>query len=314
MSLLYIFLAILLLGILITVHELGHFTAARIVGIPVKEFSIGFGPKLISWKSKKHDTLFKISAIPMGGYCMFYGETGSDPEAGEEVYSKDDPRLYNNHNVWKRMFTVISGPIMNFILAVIVAIALVGFFGNSIEGLKVIEVQSDSPAYIAGLIANDEVLTIEGQSVNDGTINGISNIIDNVAAPDKELSISVLRDGKEHDLKVTPKFDETEKRFMIGITVGPILGKIAPSQIFPQAWGFCVEASSLIAKSLGKLFTTGEGFDQTSGPIGVVKIISEQTQQGGLAMFLNLAVIISINLGLVNLLPIPGLDGARLIF
>lgn len=211
MTILYIFLAILLLGILITVHELGHFTAARIVGIPVKEFSIGFGPKLISWKSKKHDTLFKISAIPMGGYCMFYGETGSDPEAGEEVYEKDDPRLYNNHNVWKRMLTVISGPLMNFILAIVVAVALVGLFGNSIEGLKVIEVQSDSPAYTAGLNTNDEVLTIEGLIVNDGTMSGISNLITKVAEPDKELDIVVLRDGSEHSLKITPAFNEAEK-------------------------------------------------------------------------------------------------------
>ena len=110
----YVLIGILLLGILIAVHEFGHFIAARLCGIPVKEFAIGFGPRLISWKSKKHETTFSIRPIPLGGFCMFYGDTDDDPDGSK---MKDDPRNYSNAAVWKRMLSVISGPLMNFVLA-----------------------------------------------------------------------------------------------------------------------------------------------------------------------------------------------------
>ena len=126
MSILYIILAIVLLGVLITVHEFGHFMAARLTGIAVKEFSVGFGPKLIQWKSRKHDTLFSLRPIPMGGYCMFYGdETDGDKTA------KDDPRNYNNAPVWKRMISVICGPLMNMVLAFVVAVGLITDFDHA---------------------------------------------------------------------------------------------------------------------------------------------------------------------------------------
>ena len=119
-------LALLLLGILITVHEFGHFASARASGIPVKEFSIGFGPKLVQWKSKKHETLFSIRPIPLGGFCMFYGDTDDDPDG---TLMKDDPRNYNNASVWKRMLSVFSGPAMNFVLAFVVAIVFMAVYG-----------------------------------------------------------------------------------------------------------------------------------------------------------------------------------------
>lgn len=124
----YILLAIVLLGVLITVHEFGHFAAARLCGIPVKEYSIGFGPKLVQWKSKKHETVFSIRPIPLGGYCMFYGDTDDDPN-GEK---KDDPRNYNNAPVWKRMISVAAGPLMNFVLAFVVAVGLMAAYGVTI--------------------------------------------------------------------------------------------------------------------------------------------------------------------------------------
>ena len=118
MTFLLILAAILLLGIMIVVHELGHFFSACMVGIAVQQFSIGFGPKLLKWKSKKYDTEFMIRAIPLGGYCMYYSE---DDVEGKQV---DDPRAFHKQKVWKRMFTVLMGPAMNFVLACVVAVSL----------------------------------------------------------------------------------------------------------------------------------------------------------------------------------------------
>ena len=121
----YIVIAILMFGVLIAIHEFGHFAVARLCGIAVKEFSLGFGPVIWQHKSKKSDTTFSIRPIPMGGYCMFYGDTDDDPNGS----TKDDPRNYNKAPVWKRMLSVLAGPGMNFVLAFVVAIALMGVYG-----------------------------------------------------------------------------------------------------------------------------------------------------------------------------------------
>lgn len=315
MSILFILLAILLLGILIMVHEYGHFISARMCGIPVKEFSIGFGPKLVSWKSKKHDTLFKISAIPLGGYCMYYGELASDGDNknDEERVSPDDPRYYYGHNVWKRIFTVIAGPLMNIIFAFVVAVVFMFAYGSKVEGLNIAQIQPNSPAEIAGFEIGDKLISINGESLDTGEADAVTKLISKVAEPDTALDFVVVREGEELNIACTPKYLESESRFVIGVNVGIIRSRSA-ADVFPEAWKYCVDSSKLIASALGKLFTTGEGFESTSGPVGVIQQVSQLTQIGGLAALLNLAIIISINLGLVNLLPIPGLDGARLIF
>ena len=116
MTAFYILAAVLMFGVMITVHEAGHFFAARLFRIPVREFSIGFGPQLLKWKRKKHSTLFFLRAIPLGGYCAFYGE---DDVSGE---SKGDPRAFGKHSVFKRLMTILMGPVMNFLLAFVVAV------------------------------------------------------------------------------------------------------------------------------------------------------------------------------------------------
>ena len=129
MSVLMILAAILMLGVMVMVHECGHFFAARLTGIPVKEFAIGFGPKLFSWKSKKHETRFFWRLIPAGGYCMFYGE---DDAEGKE---REDPRSINRYAVWKRLLTILMGPVMNFVLALLAATALFFVLGEDVNGV-----------------------------------------------------------------------------------------------------------------------------------------------------------------------------------
>ena len=309
MTILYVLLAILLLGILIMVHEFGHFAVARLCGIAVKEFSLGFGPVIWQHKSKKSDTTFSIRPIPMGGYCMFYGDTDDDPNGS----TKDDPRNYNKAPVWKGMLSVLAGPGMNFVLAFVVAIALMGVYGAVATTPVVQEVEAGMPAAEAGLQAGDIFVRVNQTEVENGTVQDVSNAIgaDASSAP---VEITVLRDGQEQTFTVTPQYDSELERYRVGVTIAQGYEKMPASSILPSAWSLCKQASVAIVESLGKLFTTGEGLNDAAGPVGVVSLVAQQTQQGGLEIYLYLLVIISINLGLMNLIPIPGLDGSRLIF
>ena len=309
MTILYVLLAILLLGILIMVHEFGHFAVARLCGIAVKEFSLGFGPVIWQHKSKKSDTTFSIRPIPMGGYCMFYGDTDDDPNGS----TKDAPRNYNKAPVWKRMLSVIAGPGMNFVLAFIVAIVLMGAYGAVATTPVVQEVEAGMPAAEAGLQAGDIFVRVNQTEVENGTVQDVSNAI-GAYASSVPVEITVLRDGQEQTFTVTPQYDSELERYRVGVTIAQGYEKMPASSILPSAWSLCKQASVAIVESLGKLFTTGEGLNDAAGPVGVVSLVAQQTQQGGLEIYLYLLVILSITLGLMNLIPIPGLDGSRLIF
>ena len=214
MTILYVLLAILLLGILIMVHEFGHFAVARLCGIAVKEFSLGFGPVIWQHKSKKSDTTFSIRPIPMGGYCMFYGDTDDDPNDS----TKDDPRNYNKAPVWKRMLSVLAGPGMNFVLAFVVAIALMGVYGAVATTPVVQEVEAGMPAAEAGLQAGDIFVRVNQTEVENGTVQDVSNAIgaDASSAP---VEITVLRDGQEQTFTVTPQYDSELERYRVGVTI-----------------------------------------------------------------------------------------------
>ncbi len=306
----YIILALLLLAILITVHEFGHFLAARAMKIEVREFAIGMGPKIVGWKSRKYETDFSIRAIPLGGYCAFYGE---DDTTGE---SKDDPRAFPKQNVWKRLFVILMGPVMNFVLAFMVA--TVFFWINGFTTLEpfIADVAKDGSAYTAGLQAGDVVTEINGRDMLDGTINTLVNTIGSWKEGDAPLRMTVRRGEETFETEMTPVWDETEKRMLIGVGIS---GKyLYHSETFlgglRHSWDLCLEASGVILKFLKDLVTTGKGLDQAAGPVGIVSIVSDEVQKNGLNGFIELLITISINLGIMNLMPIPGLDGSRLVF
>ena len=311
----YILLAILLLAILVTVHEFGHFLAARLMKIEVREFSIGFGPKLIGWKSRKYETDFSIRAIPLGGYCAFYGE---DDAKGE---SKDDPRAFPKQNVWKRLFVILMGPMMNFVLAFAVATAFFWCSGvSTITGIDpyIAEVMAAGPAYSAGMRAGDTVTEVNGRNMLDGTMDTLLDTIGNWKEGDEPLRMTVRRGEETYEAEMTPVWDEAEQKMRIGVTIGGVYRtETQPVTFlggFGHSWQWCVSASGAILGALKDLVTTGKGLDQASGPVGIVSLVSTEVQEGGLSVYIQLLVLISINLGLMNLLPIPGLDGSRLIF
>lgn len=315
MSILYVLVAILLLGILVTVHEAGHFFAARLTGIAVTEFAIGFGPKILSRTSKKHGTVFSLRAIPFGGFCAFVGEDDA------EGRHQDDPRAFPRQKVWKRMFTVIMGPMMNLVLAFVVAAAYFWIGGvATITGIDpyIAEVAGTGPAYEAGIQAGDKILRVNGVDVLDGTTDTLLGMISGYQAGDEPLHMEVSRGDTTFETDMTPFWDEAEGKYRVGVTIGGMYRvetqKVSLGTSIRQSWNTCVYASGMILDALGDLVTTGEGLDQTSGPVGVVSTVSQQVRTGGFEAFINLLVVISINLGIMNALPIPGLDGSRFLF
>ena len=311
MTIFYVLAAILMLGIMVTVHEFGHFMAARLTGIPVKEFAIGFGPQILSWSSKKHETKFFLRCIPMGGYCMFYGE---DDTAEKE---KDDARNLNNFAVWKRLLTILMGPVMNFVLAFVVAVGLytaIGIDQGGEYGYYVVQsVEEGGPAQAGGLMAGDTILTINGKDmkgVEEDYSAPTTNAIASYRAGDAPLEMEVERNGKRETLFLTPVYHEAEGRMMIGITMQvqytPAYRSVSLFEAAGLGFDYCVRSGRAILDALLKMVRTGEGLKESSGP--------EETKENGWVTYGELLVLISVNLGLFNLLPIPGLDGSRLIF
>lgn len=319
MSIFFVLAAIVLLGVMVLVHECGHFFAARLTGIPVKEFAIGFGPKLLAWKSKKHETQFFLRLIPAGGYCMFYGE---DEVSGIEA---GDPRNIGNHPVWKRMVTIAMGPVMNFVLALVAAVVLYGIVGEDVGGTYghavVQQVEAGSPAEQAGIQANDRILTVNGQEAVGLTEDGnmaVEPLISAYQAGDAPLMLTLLRDGETITASLAPFYDEALNRYRVGVSlVLEYTPRFAPVSFFRAmrlGADYCVRAGGAILSGLRALVTTGEGFSESAGPVGIVKMIAEETQRSGWTTYIQLLVMISVNLGLFNLIPIPGLDGSRIVF
>ena len=311
----YILLAILLLAILITIHEFGHFTAARLMKIEVREFAVGMGPKIVGWKSRKYDTDFSLRAIPLGGYCAFYGE---DDARG---VTKDDPRAFPNQNVWKRIFVILMGPMMNFVLAFVVAAVFYWCTGvSTVTGIDpyIADVMAAGPAYSAGLQAGDRITEINGADMMDGTMDTLLDTISAWKEGDAPLRMTVRRGEETFETEMTPVWDAEAGKMRIGVSVGGVYRtEQRPVTLWggiANSWRLCVDASGAILGALRDLVTTGKGLEETSGPVGIVSLVSTEVREGGFSAFVQLLTLISINLGLMNLLPIPGLDGSRLLF
>ena len=293
----HVLLALLMLGVLITVHEAGHFFAARLCGIEVQEFAMGMGPALIS-KTNKKGTKFSLRLLPIGGFCQFYGED-EDTKDGQG---------FNDYPVWKRAVTVASGPAMNFVLAILIIVIYLSAWGLPTVVPRVAEVEMNAEA--AGLRVGDELLFVNGTEVVD-TTTVLTAIRDSEGA---NVTLTVGRAGEKKDIVLTPFYDEEAGRYRVGFSFAQERVRVSLLESFPFSVSYNLESASLIVDTLRKLVTTGEGASDVTGPVGTVYVIQEVTQQGGMDIFLEMAAMISVNLGVMNLLPIPGLDGSRLLF
>lgn len=293
----YILLALLLLGLLIMAHEAGHYFAARACGIEVQEFAMGMGPVLLKGKNKR-GTQFSLRAFPIGGFCQFYGE--------DEDLS--DPRAFNNQKVSKRFLTVLSGPAMNFVVALVVIVLYLSVIGIYDTVARVYAVEENAAK--AGLMVGDELLRVNGEEIE--TTNDVIEVVS--ASEGKSVTLTVLRESVEKDVVITPFYDEEAQRYRIGFTFDQERVRVPLATSIPFSAQYNFESATLIFKTLKNLITTGEGVDEVTGPVGTVYVIQEVTREGGIDIYMQLLSVISMNLGVMNLLPLPGLDGSRLLF
>ena len=301
-NILYVLLAIVMLGVIVTVHEFGHYCVGRLCGLGIGEFSVGFGPRLLGWERK--GIKYSLRAIPLGGYCAFVGEDERN----------DDPRAMNNQPVWKRFLTVLAGPFMNFVLAfVICAIMLSGYF--IAETYPVVdEVMAGMPAEAAGLQAGDRILEVNGVALTNDTA-GTGLMISTIQSGDltQPIRLVVERDGARVPFEMTavPVESDGSTRYQIGIVFSSRTYNFF--EAIKGAGAYMADTTSQMLESLKNLIFKGEGLEDTAGTVGIIAVVSQRAREG-VYMVLWLIFIISLNLGIMNLLPIPALDGGRLLF
>ena len=301
--------SLIVLSGLIFFHELGHYIAAKMMGVFVEVFSIGFGKRLFTFK--KWDTEWSISAIPLGGYVKMKGQDDSDPT--NKSYDDDS---YNVKTPLQKIFILLAGPLANFVLAFLLYFTI-ALGGPNILSPVIGDVVKDSPAQKAGLQQNDIVLAI-----NSNEITTWKEMAEIIASSNGSLTIKIQRDGFMEFKTLTPHIQETTNMFneviqkkMIGIGSAGVFHKLelTPSQTLSYATEQTIFASTMIFTGLKKLVFGEVPAKELGGVISIVKLTSDATDAGWMSV-LFFAALISVNLGVLNLLPIPALDGGHIMF
>lgn len=297
----FVFMLILMFACVVIIHEWGHFIMAKKNGVLVHEFAIGMGPKI--WSVQKGETLYSIRLLPIGGFCSME----------EEVGMSDNPKAMSSKKPWQKFVIVVAGAVMNFILAWVLMSVVVGYMGFSSN--EIATVQPDMPAATVGLVAGDKIVAIDGV-----TVTKLADLSKELSQEEKTYTLSVKHaDGKLEDIKLNTQMQEdgiarfgfTVERTHYNILYNIKMGFVSMIDMIKQIWG-----------SLVGLVTGQVGMDQMAGIVGVVDQTSKQwdasVEAGGLSYaIMNLiyvAAILSANLGIFNLLPLPALDGGRLVF
>lgn len=308
-----ILISILVFSILVIVHEFGHFIVAKKNGIMVQEFAVGMGPLLLS--KQKGETLYSIRLFPLGGFCRMLGE--------DEACA--DERGFQSKSVWARMSVVVAGPLMNFLFAFFLILCLVST--TLIVKPVIREVTKDYPAEAVGMQVGDKITKINGKGVY---------IYDDLqilmgTADGSPMEVEIERDGNKQVYSITPTFSKADKKYVIGFSpllLNGVFAKDAPG--YPKASLLDTAKYSMdtmvfyvryTAIGLAKVFTFNASKDEVAGPIGIFKIVGESYEAGirdsvvtAIKNLAYLGAMLSTNLGVLNLFPIPALDGGRLLF
>ena len=310
-SIISIIIALIVFGIVVLVHEFGHFIVAIKSGILVEEFAIGMGPAI--FKKQKGDTLYSVRLLPLGGYCKMLGEDEAN----------NDKRAFNNKSVFVRFAVIAAGAIMNFILALVIVTFL-----SSISGfhtLKIKDISDPSPALSAGLKPNDQIIKLNNKKVR--VFEDINLIL--MDSKNKTIDLQVKRDNQKVNLTITPV--SSEGRYMMGVTTYAKQGvfgknidgleKASFLETMDRAFWTFIYDIKVVFFGLKSLVTLNVSIDDMAGPVGIVNVIGDTYKQTSKIGFFStfttmatLAALISANLGVFNLLPIPALDGGRLLF
>ena len=321
----YIVPFLILILVVVFIHEYGHYYFARKYGVGVTDFSIGFGKELFGWNDK-HGTRWKVCAIPLGGYVKFFGDRNvysqADHEEILEKYNEEErDKLFILKPLYQRVLIVFGGPLANFLLALAIFFCIYTFVGKDFTPAVISEVQKDSPAMVGGLKNQDIILEIDGNEVK--SIMEVSKYI--TMSTSDFIDFKVKRSYEELILKVKPNIVEGEdglgnkiNKRMVGIKLSAYNDKInhvklGPAQALYHAANevYFVSVSSL--KYIGGMIMGKADTSQLGGPIRIAKI-SGQVATFGVLAFISMMAYISISLGLINLFPIPMLDGGHLMF
>jgi regulator of sigma E protease len=311
---------IAIISVIVFIHEFGHFWVARLCGVKVEQFSIGFGKKLFSWIDKK-GTEWKFCLLPFGGYVKMFGDRSAastpDNDKIAKMTEEEKKVSFVGKNVWQRMAIVVAGPAANFILAIAIFTFLFNFNGKT-QVLPIIDqVLEESAAAKAGLIAGDEIIEINGSEILDfDQIRGFT-----MMSKAEELQFKIIRQKRVIDIAVTPKMQKRKDFFgdevempTIGITASQVSKvQLNLGESFLAANVETYNISIKIFQTLGELVTGQRSVKELGGPIKIAKY-SGRSMEMGILVVLWFSAMISINLGVMNLLPIPVLDGGHLFF
>lgn len=301
--------AVLGLGVLIVFHEFGHFLVAKLSGVGVLTFSVGFGPKI--FVMKKGETEYALSALPLGGYVKMIGE---NPD--EEVAQADLDRSFAHKSLLKRMAIVFAGPAFNLILAVLLLMVVYTFYGVPVMSTQINEIVKGTPAEKAGLLKDDRIVAIDGKAVKEwdelsGTIK---------ASGGKMLNLQVQRGNETLNVSVQPErkegrnvFNERKDDWLIGISSRVTIEKGKAGLAIVRAVYQTYDYSKLTLQAFGKMLLGDVSPRNIGGPIMIAQMAGQQAQEG-FGSFLAFLAVLSINLGVLNLLPVPVLDGGHLLF
>jgi len=297
---------VLILGVIILVHEFGHFIFAKWAGVYVYEFSIGMGPKIWGRKGKNGETEYNIRAIPLGGFVRLAGEEVDDDKKIEK-----DRKLYNKSFI-QRFLIMFAGAMNNFILCFVLLLVSALIYGSVSLKPVVSSVNEEYPAYEAGIKAGDTIVSVDGDKVSSW--NEVQLLIQTTKG--KALDI-VLKDetGKERTVSLTPEKVENEDgstSYVVGVGMG---GKVEKGIIPSIKYAFETTGSlfKLMIVTVKELFTGGVAVKELSGPVGIYTVVGEQAKQG-MQSILYLIAFLSINVGVINLIPFPAFDGGRILF
>lgn len=317
---------ILVILVVVFVHEMGHFLVARWNGIKVEAFSIGFGPEIWGFDDR-HGTRWKMSLVPLGGYVRFLGDENAasvpNPDAVAAMPEDERATSFPAQNVWRRMAVVAAGPIANFLLAIVIFAAIFMLFGKVVTTAQVDEVSAGSAAEEAGFQPGDVVLEIDGRQIE--SFSDLQRLVSTSA--ERELDVLIERDGRELALVATPRRQEVTDRFgntqrfgVLGLRrlqeggTPPEVRRYGPVDatiLGVQETGFIVERTFVYLK---RLVVGEESADQLSGPIRIAQVSGQVASILSIAAILNLIAVLSVSIGLVNLFPIPMLDGGHLLY
>lgn len=304
LSVISIIIAIIIFSIIILFHELGHFLLAKYNGIRVNEFSLGLGPTLVGFT--KGETKYSLKLFPFGGACLMEGEDEKS----------DDARSFYSKSVWARISVVAAGPVFNFIMAFLLSVILLGSIG--IDRPVLAGVMEGYPAEAAGMKAGDEIVRLDHKRIL--CYREISMYL--YTHNDDEVQVTYQRDGQTMQTVLTPKYSEESGRYLVGFLSNSERTKLGVGETLCYSVHEVKYWIESTIKGLGMLVTGRASVNDMSGPVGIVQSIgetyTESVKQSGyylaLMNMLNMSILLSANLGVMNLLPIPALDGGRLLF